>query len=120
MVINILKKKKIKQKLYKELAKNKKGIDNILKNNNKEDEILFKEFKFQDFLIAYLNNENEIIKRDKENNILLNIKLAGFETYNQFFNGEFTREEKEKYKYLIFGIINNTSRDRKKKICNSG
>jgi len=113
------KRKEIKQKIYKELAKNKKAIDNILKNNNKEDEILFKEIKFQDFLIAYLNNENEIIKRDKENKIVLNINLNGFETYNQFFNGKFTPEEKEKYKYLIFGIINNTSCDRKKKISDS-
>ena len=110
--IDINKRKEIKQKKYKELNKNKKAIDEILKNNNQEDEILFKEIKFQDFLIAYLNNENEIIKRDKNNKVIFNLKLTGFETYEQFFNGEYTREEKEKYKNHIFNIMNNESWDK--------
>ena len=110
--IDINKRKEIKQKKYKEINKNKKSIDNILKNNNQQDEILFKEIKFQDFLIAYLNNENEIIKRDKNNKVIFNLKLTGFETYEQFFNGEYTREEKEKYKNHIFNIINNESWDK--------
>ena len=110
LIIN--KRKEIKQKKYKELNKNKKAIDEILKNNNQEDEILFKEIKFQDFLIAYLNNENEIIRRDKNNKVIFNLKLTGFETYEQFFNGEYTREEKEKYKNHIFNIMNNESWDK--------
>ena len=110
--IDINKRKEIKQKKYKELNKNKKAIDEILKNNNQEDEILFKEIKFQDFLIAYLNNENEIIRRDKNNKVIFNLKLTGFETYEQFFNGEYTREEKEKYKNHIFNIMNNESWDK--------
>ena len=110
--IDINKRKEIKQKKYKEINKNKKSIDNILKNNNQQDEILFKEIKFQDFLIAYLNNENEIIKRDKNNKVIFNLKLTGFETYEQFFNGEYTREEKEKYKNNIFNIMNNESWDK--------
>ena len=110
--IDINKRKEIKQKKYKEINKNKKSIDNILKNNNQQDEILFKEIKFQDFLIAYLNNENEIIKRDKNNKVIFNLKLTGFETYEQFFNGEYTREEKEKYKNHIFNIMNNESWDK--------
>ena len=110
--IDINKRKEIKQKKYKELNKNKKAIDEILKNNNQEDEILFKEIKFQDFLIVYLNNENEIIRKDKNNKVIFNLKLTGFETYEQFFNGEYTREEKEKYKNHIFNIMNNESWDK--------
>ena len=43
---------------------------------------------------------------------IFNLKLTGFETYEQFFNGEYTREEKEKYKNHIFNIMNNESWDK--------
>ena len=112
------KKKQIemKQEKYRELNKNKKAIDYFLKNNNqekdKDKETLFKEIKFKDFLIAYLNNYRIICKRDENGNFIFRLPLTGFETYEQFFNGEYTQKEKEKFKNHIFDIMMKKSRDR--------
>lgn len=112
------KKKQIemKQEKYKELNKNKKAIDNYLKNNNqdKDKETLFKEIKFKDFLIAYLNNYRIICKREENGNFIFRLPLTGFETYEQSFNGVYTQKEKEKFKNHIFDIMKNKSLDRKR------
>ena len=101
----------IKIEKYNQLKKNKKKIDSYFeKNTNKE---IFTDIKFKDFLIAYLNNEKEIIKKE-ENTCFYHLDLKGFETYEQFFNSEYSKEEKEKYKQHVFGIINNKSNDKKR------
>jgi len=63
--------------------------------------------------MAYLNDENIIIKKDK-NNGNITIDLKGFETYSECFNGEYLKEEKEKFKNYILEIVENKSNDRTK------
>ena len=104
---------KIKREEYKKLNKNKEALDSFLKDNTLQNKKFFKEIKFLDFMISYLNNEKKICKRDDNNNITFGISLTGFETYEQSFNGEYTPIEKDKYKNKIFDIINRKSNDKK-------
>ena len=111
---DIKKQIEMKKKIYKEQNKNKKALDNLLKDNI-NNERFFKIIKFRDFMTSYLNNENKILKRDEKNSIIFSISLTGFETYDQSFNGEYTSEEKEKYRKNLFDIMKNKSRDMIKK-----
>ena len=110
------KKKRIEMKReeYKKLNKNKKALDSFLNDNNLQNMMFFKEIKFRDFMVSYLNNEKKICKRDENNNIIFGISLTGFETYEQSFNGEYSSEEKNKYKNHVFAIMLGTSNDRNK------
>ena len=62
--------------------------------------------------MAYLKDENIIIKNDKNGKIIIDLK--GFETYSDCFNGEYSKEEKEKFKIHVLEIIDNKSNDRNK------
>ena len=107
-------KKKLLRKLkYQELNKNKKETDMFLFNCNIEDKILFKAVTRKDFLKAYLNDENRIIKNDDTYGNI-NIDFFGFETYSQCFNGEYSKEEKEKFKIYVLDILENKSNDKAK------
>ena len=105
----------LKREAYKKLDKNKVALDNFLKDNNLQNIMFFKEIKFRDFMASYLNNEKTICKRDEKNNVIFGISLTGFETYDQSFNGEYTPEEKNKYKNKIIDIINGRYDSKKKK-----
>ena len=97
---------------YSESKKNQIEIDSYFEKNKHKNEEIFKIIKFQDFLKAYLNNDKEIIK-DEKNISSYHLDLTGFETYEQSFNPEYSKEEKEEYKQYVFKIINNKSKDRK-------
>ena len=106
-------KKQLRKIKYLELNKNKNIIDKFLLNCNEEEKILFKTITKKDFLMAYLKDENMIIKNDKTiGNIIIDLK--GFETYSECFNGEYSKEEKEKFKIHVLEIIDNKSYDRNK------
>ena len=102
----------MKIEMYRKLKKNQKEIDSYFENNKNENEELFKVVKFQDFLKAYLNNDVEIIK-EEEGISSYHLDLKGFETYEQSFNPEYSKEEKEEYKQYVFTIINKKSKDRR-------
>jgi len=108
-------KKQLKKIKYQELNKNKNIIDKFLLNydDDAKEKHLFKTITKKDFLMAYLNDENIIIKKDK-NNGNITIDLKGFETYSECFNGEYLKEEKEKFKNYILEIVENKSNDRTK------
>ena len=105
-------KKQLRKIKYLELNKNKNIIDKFLLNCNEEEKILFKTITKKDFLMAYLKDENIIIKNDKNGKIIIDLK--GFETYSDCFNGEYSKEEKEKFKIHVLEIIDNKSNDRNK------
>ena len=102
----------MKIETYNKLKKNQKIIDSYFENNQNENEEIFKVIKFQDFLKAYLNNEKEIIK-EEEGIFSYNLDLTGFETYEQSFNSEYTKEEKEEYKQYVITIMNGKSKNRR-------
>ena len=104
----------LKREAYKKLNKNKVALDNFLKDNNLQNIMFFKEIKFRDFMVSYLNNEKTICKRDEKNNVIFGISLTGFETYEQSFNGEYTPEEKNKYKNKIIDIMDGKFYSKKK------
>ena len=97
---------------YNDSRKNQKEIDSYFEKNKNKNEEIFKIIKFQDFLKAYLNNDKEIIIKEK-NNSSYHLDLTGFETYEQSFNSEYSKDEKEEYKQYVFKIMNNKSKDRK-------
>ena len=55
--------------------------------------------KFKDFLRPYLKNEKRIIKYDKKYGRIV-INLNGFETYDEFFNWEYDKNQKKDGKRL--------------------
>ena len=92
-----------RKELFKQANKNEKEINSII---NIDDNYykLFKILKFKDFLKAYLNDETKIIKLTSDNE-LIEIDLIWFETYSQFFNFEYTPEQKQMYKNHVLNII---------------
>ena len=92
-----------RKELFKQVNKNEKEINSIV---NIDDNYykLFKILKFKDFLKAYLNDETKIIKLTSDNEII-KIDLIWFETYSQFFNFEYTPEQKQMYKNHVLNII---------------
>ena len=92
-----------RKELFKQANKNEKEINSII---NIDDNYykLFKILKFKDFLKAYLNDETKIIELTSDNE-LIEIDLIWFETYSQFFNFEYTPEQKQMYKNHVLNII---------------
>ena len=111
------KKKALRIIKYQDLKNNKDEIDNILKTSKDKKEYLklFKAVTKKDFLLAYLKDENEINKNDDTYGNI-NIDLFEFETYSQCFNGEYSNEEKAKFKEHVLNILENKSNDRIKKL----
>lgn len=101
---------KERKELYNQTNYNKKQIDEKLEKDGSYK--LFKILRFKDFLKPYLRNKTRIIKLTEFG--LIELKLKGFETYSQFCNYEFSKEQKEEYKNHVLGIINGTVKDRKK------
>ena len=100
-----------RKELFKQANKNEKEINSII---NIDDNYykLFKILKFKDFLKAYLNDETKIIKLTSDNE-LIEIDLIWFETYSQFFNFEYTPEQKQMYKNHVLNIIKGNVKSRK-------
>ena len=100
-----------RKELFKQANKNEKEINSII---NIDDNYykLFKILKFKDFLKAYLNDETKIIKLTSDNEII-KIDLIWFETYSQFFNFEYTPEQKQMYKNHVLNIIKGNVKSRK-------
>ena len=91
------KRKILRKEAYIKISKNKKILDEFINEEIKEHDIIFNVLKFKDFLKAYLNNEKRIVKYDKKYGKLV-INLNGFETYDNFFNWEYDKIQKETFK----------------------
>ena len=91
------KRKILRKEVYIKISKNKKILDEFINKEIKEHDIIFNVLKFKDFLKAYLNNEKRIVKYDKNYGKLV-INLNGFETYDDFFNWEYDKIQKETFK----------------------
>lgn len=91
------KRKKLRKEAYIKINKNKKILDEFIKKEKKEHDITFNVLKFKDFLKAYLKNEKRIVKYDKNYGKIV-IDLNGFETYDDFFNWEYNKNQKETFK----------------------
>ena len=91
------KRKIIRKEAYIKISKNKKFLDEFINEEIREHDIIFNVLKFKDFLKAYLNNEKRIVKYDKKYGKLV-INLNGFETYDDFFNWEYDKIQKETFK----------------------
>ena len=91
------KRKILRKEAYIKISKNKKILDEFINKEIKEHDIIFNVLKFKDFLKAYLNNEKRIVKYDKNYGKLV-INLNGFETYDDFFNWEYDKIQKETFK----------------------
>jgi len=91
------KRKILRKEAYIKISKNKKILDEFINEEIKEHDIIFNVLKFKDFLKAYLNNEKRIVKYDKNYGKLV-INLNGFETYDDFFNWEYDKIQKETFK----------------------
>ena len=91
------KRKILRKEAYIKISKNKKILDEFINEEIKEHDIIFNVLKFKDFLKAYLNNEKRIVKYDKKYGKLV-INLNGFETYDDFFNWEYDKIQKETFK----------------------
>ena len=91
------KRKILRKEEYIKISKNKKILDEFINEEIKEHDIIFNVLKFKDFLKAYLNNEKRIVKYDKKYGKLV-INLNGFETYDDFFNWEYDKIQKETFK----------------------
>ena len=91
------KRKILRKEAYIKISKNKKILDEFINKEIKEHDIIFNVLEFKDFLKAYLNNEKRIVKYDKKYGKLV-INLNGFETYDNFFNWEYDKIQKETFK----------------------
>ena len=91
------KRKILRKEAYIKISKNKKFLDEFINEEIREHDIIFNVLKFKDFLKAYLNNEKRIVKYDKKYGKLV-INLNGFETYDNFFNWEYDKIQKETFK----------------------
>ena len=91
------KRKILRKEVSIKISKNKKILDEFINEEIKEHDIIFNVLKFKDFLKAYLNNEKRIVKYDKKYGKLV-INLNGFETYDDFFNWEYDKIQKETFK----------------------
>ena len=91
------KRKILRKEAYIKISKNKIILDEFINEEIKEHDIIFNVLKFKDFLKAYLNNEKRIVKYDKKYGKLV-INLNGFETYDDFFNWEYDKIQKETFK----------------------
>ena len=91
------KRKILRKEAYIKISKNKKFLDEFINEEIREHDIIFNVLKFKDFLKAYLNNEKRIVKYDKKYGKLV-INLNGFETYDDFFNWEYDKIQKETFK----------------------
>ena len=95
------KRKILRKEAYIKISKNKKFLDEFINEEIREHDIIFNVLKFKDFLKAYLNNEKRIVKYDKKYGKLV-INLNGFETYDDFFNWEYDKIQKETFKeYML-------------------
>ena len=91
------KRKILRKEAYIKISKNKKFLDEFINEEIREHDIIFNVLKLKDFLKAYLNNEKRIVKYDKKYGKLV-INLNGFETYDDFFNWEYDKIQKETFK----------------------
>ena len=91
------KRKILRKEAYIKISKNKKILDEFINKEIKEHDIIFNVLKFKDFLKAYLNNEKRIVKYEQKYGKLV-INLNGFETYDDFFNWEYDKIQKETFK----------------------
>ena len=90
-------KKKLRKEAYLKVSKNKRILDKFINPQIKSHDIIFNVLKFKDFLRPYLKNEKRIIKYDKKYGRIV-INLNGFETYDEFFNWEYDKNQKETFK----------------------
>ena len=98
------KRKQLKREEYSKIVRNKTILDNFIDKSNKKKDLIFNELVCKDFLIPYLNNENNIVLNNKKYG-KVNIKLTGFETYDDCFNYEYTKEQKESFKRALLDKI---------------
>ena len=91
------KRKILRKEVSIKISKNKKILDEFINKEIKEHDIIFNVLKFKDFLKAYLNNEKRIVKYEQKYGKLV-INLNGFETYDDFFNWEYDKIQKETFK----------------------
>ena len=90
-------KKKLRKEAYLKISKNKRILDKFINPQIIKHDVIFNVLKFRDFLRAYLKNEKKIIKYDKKYG-RIGINLTGFETYDDFFNWEYDKNQKETFK----------------------
>ena len=100
-----------RKELFQQVDKNKKEINSAINSDDKYKK-LFKVLQFKDFLKAYLNDKTKIVKVTNDNE-RIEINLIWFETYSQFFNFEYTKEQKQRYKNKVLKIINGNFKSRK-------
>ena len=99
------KRKQLRQEEYNKININKTTLDKFIDKNNKTHDLVFNKLTCKHFLIPYLNNENKIIL-DNENKGKVYI-LNGFETYDNCFNHEYTKQQKENFKRALLDKIRN-------------
>ena len=100
-----------RKELFQQVDKNKNEINSAINSDDKYKK-LFKVLQFKDFLKAYLNDKTKIVKVTNDNE-RIEINLIWFETYSQFFNFEYTKEQKQRYKNKVLKIINGNFKSRK-------
>ena len=97
-------KKRLRKEAYLKISKNKRILDKFINPQIVKHDVIFNVLEFRDFLRAYLKNEKRIIKYDKKYG-RIGINLTGFETYDDFFNWEYDKNQKETFKEHMLNKI---------------